>query len=633
MPQANAVDEFHEGRLSLHQLLDRIDRAFSDGGSAEQSALVASWRRKEIEASVEPAIYRLVKEKIETAYGNSLRGGLTGDRTVVQRSAAPPLVPGQVIKGRFILEELIGAGGMGMVFRALDLRKQEAQDRKPWIALKVLNEDVRSHADSLKVLQREAKKAQGLAHPNIITVFDFDRDEQLHYLTMEFLSGVPLDKLLKTRKALPLAEVGGIVKQIGAALAYAHESGVIHSDLKPANVFATEKGRVKVIDFGIARAVKRGTQTGGEGTMFDVRELGAFTPAYASIDLIEGREPDARDDIFALGCITYELLTGRHPFGRMPATEAKANGIVPGRPQGLTARQWKALRQTLCFERDQRTASVALFLDGFAAAPGGRRVALLGGTAAAASAIAAAAILAVTLPESFHRGARPTAAPEAPAAAPAPAAPLALAMEPPGVAPPAEAAAPAPTPVPAVQMPSAAAAPQPPTPPAASPPEPPPQPPLAEAAKPAAPPAGERPARETARKPEKRDRTAALEAPPPPPPRSPLAGLWSGIMHVTPSKLEYLLKPGRAFGVHDIPISSFRIDGRSVAIRDSVWDLSGTASGDTSVFLSGTYRDDRGRLNDIALTLRYDGVKLRGKGTCNVRASSVKSTCTIELSK
>lgn len=620
MPQANAVDEFHEGRLSLHQLLDRIDRAFSDGGSAEQSALLASWRRKEIEASVEPAIYRLVKEKIETAYGNSLRGGLTGDRTVVQRSAAPPLLPGQVIKGRFILEELIGAGGMGMVFRALDLRKQEAQDRKPWIALKVLNEDVRSHTDSLKVLQREAKKAQGLAHPNIITVFDFDRDEQLHYLTMEFLSGVPLDKLLKTRKALPLAEVSDIVKQIGAALAYAHESGVIHSDLKPANVFATEKGRVKVIDFGIARAVKRGTQTGGEGTMFDVRKLGAFTPAYASIDLIEGREPDARDDIFALGCITYELLTGRHPFGRMPATEAKANGIVPGRPQGLTARQWKALRQTLSFERDQRTLSVALFLDGFAAASGGRRVALLGG-AAAATALAGLAVVVFTVPEVLHIGAQPAAPPSIVMATsapvePSPPAPQVLTAT--AEAPPAQVQDAAPTPVPAQPAPPQPQA----TVPTAAP---------AQRAEPATPPAAGRTPRDVTRTPEKRDRTAAREAPPAP--RTALAGLWSGIMHVTPSKLEYLLKPGRAFGAHDIPISSFRIDGPRVAIRDSVWDLSGTASSDSSLFLSGTYRDDRGRLNDIALTLRYDGVKLRGKGTCNVKASSVRSTCTIELSK
>jgi len=104
-------------------------------------------------------------------------------------------------------------------------------------------------------------------------------------------------------------------------------------------------------------------------------------------------------------------------------------------------------------------------------------------------------------------------------------------------------------------------------------------------------------------------------------------------MHVTPSKLEYLLKPGRALAAHDIAISSFRIDGAALAIRDSVWDLSGTASADNSILVAGTYRDDQGRLNDITLTLRYDGVKLTGKGTCHVRASSVKSTCAITLTK
>jgi eukaryotic-like serine/threonine-protein kinase len=616
MPQANAVDDFQAGRLSLPELLDRIDRTFNGGGSAEQSALLASWRRKEVESSVEPGVYRLVKEKIETAYGNSLRGA-TGDRTVVQRAAVPVLVPGQTIKDRFIIEEQLGAGGMGVVFGALDLRKQEAQDRHPWIAIKVLNEDVRSHPDSLKVLQREAKKAQGLAHPNIITVFDFDRDEQLHYLTMEYLSGISLDKLLKSRKQLPLAEVSDIAKQMGAALTYAHESGVIHSDLKPANVFVTEKGRVKVIDFGIARAVKRGTQTGGEGTMFDVRELGAFTPAYASIDLIEGREPDARDDIFALACITYELLAGRHPFGRMPATEAKANGLAPTRPLGMSGRQWKALRQALSFERGERTATVPLFLEGFAQAPRRRWIAL-GASAAAASAVAAAAILALTRPEALHD--RPSDA--------APAATVALAPEPAPTAPatPAPTAA-APTAAAPEAQPPAASPPDAP-PPAVSLPEAPPRPVPPAPAKVAAPPSP------PPRKAEKRERTAALEAPPPPAPsRSPFAGLWSGIMHVTPSKLEYLLKPGRAFGSHDIPITSFRIDGASPALHDSVWNLSGATNGDTSLTLAGTYRDERGRLNDIDLTLRYDGVRLAGRGPCHVQASSVKSTCTIELTK
>ena len=104
-------------------------------------------------------------------------------------------------------------------------------------------------------------------------------------------------------------------------------------------------------------------------------------------------------------------------------------------------------------------------------------------------------------------------------------------------------------------------------------------------------------------------------------------------MHVTPSKLEYLLKPGRAFGNRDIPISSFRIDGATTVLHDSVWNLSGKADGSNSIFLSGTYRDEHDRLNDIALTLHYDDGLLVGRGTCHVRASSVKSTCTIELKK
>lgn len=102
-------------------------------------------------------------------------------------------------------------------------------------------------------------------------------------------------------------------------------------------------------------------------------------------------------------------------------------------------------------------------------------------------------------------------------------------------------------------------------------------------------------------------------------------------MHVTPSKLEYFLKPGRAFGNHDVGISSFRIEGATFTLRDAIWDLSGTVESDDAIHVVGTYRDERQRLNDIVVTLRYDGQRLSGRGPCHVRSSSVKATCTIEL--
>src|SRR6185312_12459404 len=110
---------------------------------------------------------------------------------------APTLGAGSVVKDRFVLEEELGRGGMGIVFKARDLRKEEAQDRNPYVALKVLNEEFKRHPESLKALQRESRKAQHLAHPNVVTVYDFDRDGANVFMVMELLEGRSLDRLIR----------------------------------------------------------------------------------------------------------------------------------------------------------------------------------------------------------------------------------------------------------------------------------------------------------------------------------------------------------------------------------------------------------------------------------------------------
>lgn len=280
------------------------------------------------------------------------------------------LRPGDVIKDRFVLEDVIGKGGMGVVFRARDLRKEEAQDRHPFAALKVLNEHFKRHPESLKALQREARKAQNLAHPNIVTVYDFDRDGANVFMVMELLEGEPLDRLIKQMNGtgLTMAKALPIIRALCGALAYAHEHGVVHSDFKPANAFVTRGGAIKVFDFGIARAAKRQGDLGDldatDGkTLFDAGTLGALTPAYASCEMIDGLEPDPRDDVYALGCVAYELLTGKHPFGGKPATQARDAKLKPKPVRGLTRRQWRGLRRALAFERSARIASVTKFLE------------------------------------------------------------------------------------------------------------------------------------------------------------------------------------------------------------------------------------------------------------------------------
>ena len=271
---------------------------------------------------------------------------------------------GESLNGRFVLEECIGFGGMGTVYKALDLRKLEASDRNPYIAIKVLNVQFRGHPKSLIALQREAKKAQTLAHPNIVAVYDFDRDGSTVYLTMEYLDGKPLSHMLRNPEFTGMAFENAmrIVSGMGKALAYSHERGFVHCDFKPANVIVTEKGEIKVIDFGIAR-VFRTPMVETEVTVFDPGSLGGLTPAYASTEMLEHRDPDPRDDIYALGCITYELLTGRHPFDRLTATQARNAGMKPQRPKNIGNAQWRALRNAMAFDREARTPTVMRFLE------------------------------------------------------------------------------------------------------------------------------------------------------------------------------------------------------------------------------------------------------------------------------
>ena len=288
--------------------------------------------------------------------------------------------PGDRLKDRFVLESLLGRGGMGAVFKARDLRKEEAHDRDPWIAVKVLSGDFREHPAAFIALQREAKKAQKLAHPNTVTVYDFDRDGPVVFMTMELLEGESLKDLLRRHPyGMPYREVLPIVEGIVSGLAYAHEKGIVHSDLKPGNIFVTREGTVKVLDFGIARALHgsrlhegatgaavsretQGPQPDVDATLFDPGTLGALTPAYASCEMLEGKDPDPRDDVYALACVTYELLTGRHPFQRLPADEARARGMTPEPvSKKVPRRAWKALQHGLAFDREARTPSVQQF--------------------------------------------------------------------------------------------------------------------------------------------------------------------------------------------------------------------------------------------------------------------------------
>jgi hypothetical protein len=393
---ARVIHDFQNGELSRDEFVAQLDSTLTTEGLGPTQLLdmLGAAQRK---APLPDDLYVEVRRRIEQLRVSNVAAG--GDETGIQTTVEIPSVrsasagsaggagnashatgngnggatgqdqikgTGDTLNNRFVLEECLGVGGMGTVYKALDLRKLEASDRKPYLAIKVLNVQFRGNPNSLVALQREARKAQVLAHRNIITVYDFDRDGPIVYLTMEYLSGKPLSQLLRTPgyQGMPVRAALPIVRGMSSALAYAHERGFVHCDFKPANVFLTTNAEVKVIDFGIARVFQRPEEE-SDATVFDPGSLGALTPAYASPEMIEHREPDPRDDIYALGCITYELLTGHHPFDRLSATQARNADFKPQRPANLDARQWRALRSALSFDRNTRMPSVERFIAEF----------------------------------------------------------------------------------------------------------------------------------------------------------------------------------------------------------------------------------------------------------------------------
>ncbi|WP_175962942.1 serine/threonine protein kinase [Burkholderia pyrrocinia] len=383
MSFAQLIQTFQSGALSQDAFFSEIDRVLAID-QVDCARLREVLDQTQTTQPLSDDIYAEVLKRIERCHD---RTASAGDATRIQESPlrpearpAPPSGPsggampvdgecvkgiGDTLNGRFVLEECLGIGGMGTVYKALDLRKLEASDRKPHIAIKVLNVQFRGQPTSLIALQREARKAQTLAHRNIVTVYDFDRDGPLVYLTMEYLSGRPLSKVLRAPdfKGMPLDAALPIIAGMGQALAYAHERGFVHCDFKPANVFLTDRGEVKVIDFGIARAFQRRDED-PDVTVFDPASLGGITPAYASPEMFEHLEPDPRDDVYALACVTYELLTGHHPFNRLSATQARHDHLRPERHPGLDRTQWRTLSAALSFDRATRTPSVNLFLEG-----------------------------------------------------------------------------------------------------------------------------------------------------------------------------------------------------------------------------------------------------------------------------
>ena len=232
--------------------------------------------------------------------------------------------------GPYEIQSPLGAGGMGEVYRATDAKL--GRD----VALKVLPAEMAQDPERLARFRREAKALAQLDHPNIVTIYSVEESEGVHFLTMQLVEGQPLDRLI-CAGGLPLEQIVEIASALGDALAAAHEKGIVHRDLKPANVMVSNEGRVKVLDFGLAKDV-RGSNLGDATMTSDSRtEVGVVmgTPAYMSPEQTSGRPLDHRTDIFSLGVLLHEMATGRRPFEGTSSAEL-VSSILRDTPPSVT---------------------------------------------------------------------------------------------------------------------------------------------------------------------------------------------------------------------------------------------------------------------------------------------------------
>jgi serine/threonine protein kinase/Tol biopolymer transport system component len=240
-----------------------------------------------------------------------------------------PLTPGTIL-GQYEIRSPLGAGGMGEVYRAHDRRL----DRE--VAIKVLPESLTADPDRLRRFEQEARAAAALNHPNILAVHQMATHEDVSYMVSELLDGETLRERLK-RGPIPLRKAIDYAVQIAHGLAAAHDKGIVHRDLKPDNLFVTKDGRVKILDFGLAKLAKPRDDSGGEATITQGTEPGIVmgTVGYMSPEQVRGKMADHRSDIFAFGTILYEMVTGNQTF-RKPTSAETMTAILNEDPPPIS---------------------------------------------------------------------------------------------------------------------------------------------------------------------------------------------------------------------------------------------------------------------------------------------------------
>jgi len=277
----------------------------------------------------------------------------------------------QTFMGRYTVDGEIGKGGMGVVYRARDGRLGKT------VAIKVLSQTSSLSPESKARFRQEARAAAILNHPSIVNVFDFAEQDGMPFIVYEYVEGTRLDALIASRN-LTESRVIDIGSQLASALAYAHERGILHRDIKPQNVIVTPEGRAKILDFGLAKKtrlefvpeVSESEDTKSENLSFETaRGTVVGTVQYMSPEQIGGEQLDGRSDIFALGILLYEMIVGSNPFrgesfastiGKIVAPEAPS---IPSTVMRVSPDLQEIVRRSLQKRREDRFPSARMLAD------------------------------------------------------------------------------------------------------------------------------------------------------------------------------------------------------------------------------------------------------------------------------